>query len=157
MCGREEWAIVCGGRSGQLCVGGRSEQLCGGEGRVSNCVKGRSEQLGGGGGGSERPLPTTSNPHYPHHTSSTPSLLHILTFHAITPPPLTLIPHPNFTFSLFYTLTPPPSRPTPHSRLACLKYLVLANMLMKSGINPFDSQEVRVYRHVLGCSVSGVS
>ena len=27
-------------------------------------------------------------------------------------------------------------------RLACLKYLVLANMLMKSGINPFDSQEV---------------
>ena len=30
-----------------------------------------------------------------------------------------------------------------HRRLACLKYLVLANMLMKSGINPFDSQEVR--------------
>ena len=29
-------------------------------------------------------------------------------------------------------------------RLACLKYLVLANMLMKSGINPFDSQEVHV-------------
>ena len=28
-------------------------------------------------------------------------------------------------------------------RLACLKYLVLANMLMKSAINPFDSQEVR--------------
>lgn len=30
-------------------------------------------------------------------------------------------------------------------RLACLKYLVLANMLMKSAINPFDSQEVRLY------------
>lgn len=28
-------------------------------------------------------------------------------------------------------------------RTTCLKYLVLANMLMKSGINPFDSQEVR--------------
>lgn len=27
-------------------------------------------------------------------------------------------------------------------RTTCLKYLVLANMLMKSGINPFDSQEV---------------
>ena len=25
-------------------------------------------------------------------------------------------------------------------RTTCLKYLVLANMLMKSGINPFDSQ-----------------
>ena len=35
-------------------------------------------------------------------------------------------------------------------RLACLKYLVLANMLMKSGINPFDSQEVieLIRRHV---------
>lgn len=30
-------------------------------------------------------------------------------------------------------------------RTTCLKYLVLANMLMKSGINPFDSQEVRIY------------
>ena len=30
-------------------------------------------------------------------------------------------------------------------RLACLKYLVLANMLMKSGINPFDSQEVQYF------------
>lgn len=29
-------------------------------------------------------------------------------------------------------------------RTTCLKYLVLANMLMKSGINPFDSQEVCV-------------
>uniref|UniRef100_A0A673ZVB2 COP9 signalosome complex subunit 2 n=1 Tax=Salmo trutta TaxID=8032 RepID=A0A673ZVB2_SALTR len=29
-------------------------------------------------------------------------------------------------------------------RTTCLKYLVLANMLMKSGINPFDSQEVYV-------------
>lgn len=28
-------------------------------------------------------------------------------------------------------------------RTTCLKYLVLANMLMKSGINPFDSQEVK--------------
>ena len=35
-------------------------------------------------------------------------------------------------------------------RTTCLKYLVLANMLMKSGINPFDSQ-VRVkidYSHI---------
>lgn len=31
-------------------------------------------------------------------------------------------------------------------RLACLKYLVLANMLMKSGINPFDSQEAKPYK-----------
>lgn len=30
-------------------------------------------------------------------------------------------------------------------RTTCLKYLVLANMLMKSGINPFDSQEVRMF------------
>lgn len=29
-------------------------------------------------------------------------------------------------------------------RTTCLKYLVLANMLMKSGINPFDSQEVQL-------------
>lgn len=29
-----------------------------------------------------------------------------------------------------------------YRRTTCLKYLVLANMLMKSGINPFDSQEV---------------
>ena len=28
-------------------------------------------------------------------------------------------------------------------RTTCLKYLVLANMLMKSGINPFDSQVLR--------------
>ncbi len=28
-------------------------------------------------------------------------------------------------------------------RTTCLKYLVLANMLMKSGINPFDSQVAR--------------
>ena len=27
-------------------------------------------------------------------------------------------------------------------RTTCLKYLVLANMLMKSDINPFESQEV---------------
>ena len=29
----------------------------------------------------------------------------------------------------------------------CLKYLVLANMLMKLGINPFDSQEVKPYKN----------
>ncbi|KAK2096102.1 COP9 signalosome complex subunit 2 [Saguinus oedipus] len=29
----------------------------------------------------------------------------------------------------------------------CLKYLVLANMLMKSGINPFDSQEANPYKN----------
>lgn len=32
-------------------------------------------------------------------------------------------------------------------RLACLKYLVLANMLMKSGINPFDSTETKAYKN----------
>lgn len=32
-------------------------------------------------------------------------------------------------------------------RLACLKYVVLANMLMKSAINPFDSQEAKPYRN----------
>ncbi|CAH8558929.1 unnamed protein product [Dicrocoelium dendriticum] len=32
-------------------------------------------------------------------------------------------------------------------RTQCLKYLVLANMLMKSGINPFDSQETKPYRN----------
>lgn len=32
-------------------------------------------------------------------------------------------------------------------RTTCLKYLVLANMLMKSGINPFDSQEVQGGNH----------
>ncbi|BFY99115.1 hypothetical protein BsWGS_02155 [Bradybaena similaris] len=31
-------------------------------------------------------------------------------------------------------------------RTTCLKYLVLANMLMKSGINPFDSQETKPYK-----------
>jgi hypothetical protein len=30
-------------------------------------------------------------------------------------------------------------------RTTCLKYLVLANMLMKSAINPFDSQEDAIY------------
>ena len=29
-------------------------------------------------------------------------------------------------------------------RTTCLKYLVLANMLMKSDINPFESQEVQL-------------
>ncbi|KAG9510030.1 COP9 signalosome complex subunit 2, partial [Fragariocoptes setiger] len=32
-------------------------------------------------------------------------------------------------------------------RSTCLKYLVLANMLMKSGINPFDSQEAKPYKN----------
>ncbi|CAK8676934.1 COP9 signalosome complex subunit 2-like [Clavelina lepadiformis] len=32
-------------------------------------------------------------------------------------------------------------------RTMCLKYLVLANMLMKSGINPFDSQEAKPYKN----------
>jgi hypothetical protein len=32
-------------------------------------------------------------------------------------------------------------------RLRCLKYLVLASMLGESSINPFDSQEVRPYKH----------
>lgn len=40
-------------------------------------------------------------------------------------------------------------------RTTCLKYLVLANMLMKSGINPFDSQEVINILFVL--SVCGVT
>lgn len=33
------------------------------------------------------------------------------------------------------------------ARLRCLKYLVMASMLQASGINPFDSQEVRPYRN----------
>ena len=33
-------------------------------------------------------------------------------------------------------------------RLACLKYVVLANMLMKSAIDPFDSQEVSKSHHL---------
>lgn len=32
-------------------------------------------------------------------------------------------------------------------RTTCLKYLVLANMLMKSEINPFDSQEAKPYKN----------
>uniref|UniRef100_A0A915P2D9 PCI domain-containing protein n=1 Tax=Meloidogyne floridensis TaxID=298350 RepID=A0A915P2D9_9BILA len=31
-------------------------------------------------------------------------------------------------------------------RILCLKYLVLANMLMKSDINPFDSQETKAFK-----------
>ena len=31
-------------------------------------------------------------------------------------------------------------------RIVCLKYLVLANMLMNSDINPFDSQEAKPYK-----------
>ncbi|KAL5052551.1 hypothetical protein RYX36_033233 [Vicia faba] len=32
--------------------------------------------------------------------------------------------------------------------IQCLKYFVLANMLMKSEINPFDGQEVKPYKNV---------
>ena len=32
-------------------------------------------------------------------------------------------------------------------RTTCLKYLVLANMLMNSTINPFDSQEAKPYKN----------
>lgn len=32
-------------------------------------------------------------------------------------------------------------------RIVCLKYVVLANMLMKSGINPFDSQETKAFQN----------
>lgn len=32
-------------------------------------------------------------------------------------------------------------------RVQCLKYLVLANMLMNSDINPFDSQEAKPYKN----------
>ncbi|XP_055349433.1 COP9 signalosome complex subunit 2-like [Paramacrobiotus metropolitanus] len=32
-------------------------------------------------------------------------------------------------------------------RITCLKYLVLASMLMKSAINPFESQEAKAYRN----------
>ena len=42
-------------------------------------------------------------------------------------------------------------------RTICLKYLVLANMLMKSGINPFDSQAAKPYENdpeILGKSIS---
>lgn len=31
-------------------------------------------------------------------------------------------------------------------RTTCLKYLVLANMLIKSDINPFDSQEAKPFK-----------
>lgn len=31
-------------------------------------------------------------------------------------------------------------------RITCLKYLVLANMLIKSDINPFDSQEAKPFK-----------
>ncbi|XP_057858907.1 COP9 signalosome complex subunit 2 isoform X1 [Cryptomeria japonica] len=33
-----------------------------------------------------------------------------------------------------------------HRRIQCLKYLVLANMLMKSEVNPFDGQEAKPYK-----------
>ncbi|ETN71446.1 hypothetical protein NECAME_19333, partial [Necator americanus] len=32
-------------------------------------------------------------------------------------------------------------------RITCLKYLVLANMLIKSDINPFDSQEAKPFKN----------
>jgi len=35
---------------------------------------------------------------------------------------------------------------THSKKITCLKYVVLANMLMKSGINPFDSQEAKPYK-----------
>jgi hypothetical protein len=46
-------------------------------------------------------------------------------------------------------------------RVQCLKYLVLANMLMESKVDPFDSQEARPYKSdpevgaVGGCSQEG--
>ena len=32
-------------------------------------------------------------------------------------------------------------------KIACLKYLVLANMLMKSNVDPFDAQESKPYKN----------
>ncbi|XP_055818819.1 COP9 signalosome complex subunit 2-like [Solanum dulcamara] len=34
-----------------------------------------------------------------------------------------------------------------HRRIQCLKYLVLANMLMESEVNPFDGQEAKPYKN----------
>lgn len=31
-------------------------------------------------------------------------------------------------------------------RVACLKYMVLANMLMESNVDPFDAQEAKPYK-----------
>ena len=31
-------------------------------------------------------------------------------------------------------------------RIQCLKYLVLANMLMQSNVDPFDAQEAKPYK-----------
>ena len=58
----------------------------------------------------------------------------------------------NFLFfkSIYSSKYHPPLHlsPTyPNRRTTCLKYLVLANMLMKSGINPFDSQEAKPYKN----------
>ena len=36
---------------------------------------------------------------------------------------------------------------TPTHRTTCLKYLVLANMLTQSAINPFDSQEAKPFKN----------
>lgn len=33
-------------------------------------------------------------------------------------------------------------------RVQCLKYLVLANMLMESKVDPFDAQEAKPYKQV---------
>ena len=32
-------------------------------------------------------------------------------------------------------------------RIQCLKYLVLANMLMESNVDPFDAQEAKPYKN----------
>jgi COP9 signalosome complex subunit 2 len=37
-----------------------------------------------------------------------------------------------------------------YQRIATLKYLVLANMLMESDINPFDSQETKPFQNDKG-------
>lgn len=39
-------------------------------------------------------------------------------------------------------------------RITCLKYLVLANMLIKSDINPFDSQEAKPFKVIFQLSHS---
>ena len=35
-------------------------------------------------------------------------------------------------------------------RVQCLKYLVLASMLMESKVDPFDAQEAKPYKQVRG-------
>ena len=54
--------------------------------------------------------------------------------------------HPTLPLSpTLPSLSLPPS--LLYRRLVCLKYLVLANMLTKSSVNPFDSQEVSAHTH----------